>query len=420
MGCPAGSNRRAHCRSSRRRHRTVDGRAGTIPRHAMARKYNAALHAVGSTMVRPERIHTPRNTDPSFRPGCARRRRTVERRTVSKTHPPLSKGELLELLDALAERLRRRRTVARLYVIGDACMALAYGRNRSTTDVDARVETGHSALLEACHEIAHERGLPQNWLNEQATSAIPRKPDRRAQTLYDSPHLRVTGASAEYLLAMKLEAGRGKDIEDISYLLERLTIKTSDEALAIHETLLPDSERRAQARALLSALARHTPELTPPSSTTQSEQTWLAALAKENFPRYECDETGKGLTLTIQSCKDAPPKVLGGRTDVTRARTPRVRPPRLGGPSRKRYQRIHSSGTRTRKRNDTITSTRTPRKGATRSTHHMISPPPSSPSSSSSCGSGSNRAVARARLRTGPSCALRKFDNYDRCATTLG
>ena len=230
---------------------------------------------------------------------------------MSRTDPLLSRAELLELLDALAERLRRRRTVARLYVIGGACMALAYGRNRSTTDIDARIETGHSALLEACHEIARERGLPQSWLNEQATSAIPRTPDRRAQTLYESPHLRVTGASAEYLLAMKLEAGRDKDIEDITYLLERLTIKTSDEALAIHETLLPDSERQAQARALLSALARNTPELSPPSSTTESEQAWLAALAEEKFPRYECDETVKGLTLTIQSSEDAPRQVLG-------------------------------------------------------------------------------------------------------------
>ena len=160
------------------------------------------------------------------------------------------------------------------------------------------------------HEIARERGLPQSWLNEQATSAIPRDPDRRAQTLYESPHLRVTGASAEYLLAMKLEAGRDKDIEDIAYLLEHLRIKTSDEALAIHETLLPDSERQAQARGLLSALARETPGLGAPSSSTQSEQAWLAALAGDDFPRYEFQQTPKGLTLTVQSAEDGP-RVLG-------------------------------------------------------------------------------------------------------------
>ena len=225
--------------------------------------------------------------------------------------PALSKAELIELLETLSQRLRRKRAVARLYVIGDACMALAYGRGRSTADIDARIDTGHTALTEAAHEIARERGLPQSWLNEQATSAIPRRPDRRAQTLYESPHLVVTGASAEYLLAMKLEAGRDKDVEDIAYLLDRLKIEESDEALAIHEAALPDSERRAQARALLSALATKPPGLAPPTGSTEMERAWLAALAGEDFPRYECEQTPKGLTLTVQTEQDGPRRALG-------------------------------------------------------------------------------------------------------------
>lgn len=225
--------------------------------------------------------------------------------------PALSKSELTELLDALSERLRRRRTVARIYVIGGACMALAYGRGRSTEDIDARIDTGHGALTEAAREIARERGLAESWLNEQATSAIPRTPDRRGQTLYESPNLVVTGASAEYLLAMKLEAGRDKDVEDIAYLLERLHIRDSDKALAIHEAVLPGSKRRGQARALLGALAAQTPGLAAPTSNTETEQTWLAALAGEGFPRYRCEETPKGLTLTVQTTEDGPRRVLG-------------------------------------------------------------------------------------------------------------
>lgn len=232
--------------------------------------------------------------------------------------PALSKSELTELLDALSERLHSRRTVARIYMIGGACMALAYGRGRSTEDIDARIDTGHGALTDAAREIARERGLAESWLNEQATSAIPRTPDRRAQTLYESPNLVVTGASAEYLLAMKLEAGRDKDVEDIAYLLERLRIRDSDKALAIHEAVLPGSKRRGQARALLGALAAQTPALaaqTPglaaPTGNTESEQTWFAALAGEGFPRYRCEETPKGLTLTVQTTEDGPRQVLG-------------------------------------------------------------------------------------------------------------
>ena len=47
---------------------------------------------------------------------------------MSEPSPNFSKVELTELLDTLSERLRRKRAVARLYVIGGACMALAYGR----------------------------------------------------------------------------------------------------------------------------------------------------------------------------------------------------------------------------------------------------------------------------------------------------
>ena len=133
----------------------------------------------------------------------------------------------------------------------------------------------------------------------------------RAQTLYESPHLVVTGASAEYLLAMKLEAGRDKDVEDIAYLLDHLKIEESDEALAIHEAALPDSERRAQARALLSALATKPPRLAPPTGSTEMERAWLAALAGEDFPRYECEQTPKGLTLTVQTEQDGPRRALG-------------------------------------------------------------------------------------------------------------
>ena len=41
---------------------------------------------------------------------------------MSNPEPQLSKAELLELLGTLAERLQRQRTVARLYVIGGACI----------------------------------------------------------------------------------------------------------------------------------------------------------------------------------------------------------------------------------------------------------------------------------------------------------
>ena len=280
------------------------------------------------------------------------------------SRPALSKTELLGLLDMLSERLYRARAVARLYVIGGACMALAFDRGRSTEDIDVRIDAGHAALLDAAHAIARERGLPQDWLNEQAMSAIDLGTDERAQTLYESRNLVVTGASAQYLLAMKLAAGRDKDITDIEYLLGHLKISQADEALAICQTVIPGSERRTQARAVLAALARNTPGLQAPTGGTEQESAWLAALAREGFPRYEAEETAEGLTLAVQSTPEAPRQILGqGLTlhalalmecghrgwpgaaiDVIKGFTA------AGLGSTRRNVRLHSSGTSTARR----------------------------------------------------------------------
>lgn len=163
----------------------------------------------------------------------------------------LDRDALLDLLDDLSRRLERARVRAHIYVIGGAAMTLSFRRDRTTHDMDARIDVGHGALVEAVREIARKRGLPESWLNEQATSYIPKKEDTRAATVYDSPYLVVTGASREHMLAMKLESGRDTDRDDIETLLEQLEIGTPAEALGIHEQLFPRSERRASALRIL-------------------------------------------------------------------------------------------------------------------------------------------------------------------------
>lgn len=159
-----------------------------------------------------------------------------------------------DALDELARRLERRKVRAQIYIIGGAAMSLAFDRSRTTHDVDARVDSGHGALIEAVREVARERGLPESWLNEQATANIPRLPDTRAQTVYESEYLTITGASAEHILAMKLEAGRATDVDDVATLVGRLSITAPKKALAIHGRLFPDSRRRDRAKEILNAV----------------------------------------------------------------------------------------------------------------------------------------------------------------------
>jgi hypothetical protein len=55
---------------------------------------------------------------------------------------------------------------------------------------------------------------------------------------------RANVRASEHLLAMKLEAGRRSDVDDIRRLLDRLGIDEPEEAARIHAHLFPASARR--------------------------------------------------------------------------------------------------------------------------------------------------------------------------------
>ena len=168
----------------------------------------------------------------------------------------LDHDSLVELLDELARALERKRVRGHIYVVGGAAMTLSFSRERSTHDVDARIEHGHGAVTDAAREIGRTHGLGDSWLNEQATFYMPQAKDHRARTVYDSPFLVVTGASPEHMLAMKLESGREADADDVAQLVQTLQITTPEQGLAIHANLFPESNRRERAEGLLHTAIR--------------------------------------------------------------------------------------------------------------------------------------------------------------------
>ena len=169
----------------------------------------------------------------------------------------LTREQIIKLFDELSRELRFEGARAQIYIIGGAAMSLAFDRDRATKDVDARVDSGHTRLTQAARKMARRHGLPETWLNEQATAMIPRAGDVRAQTVYESAYLTVTGASAKHLLAMKLAAGRDTDADDIAVLCKELQLGDVEEAVAIHRELFPGERLKGMAREILEKTFRN-------------------------------------------------------------------------------------------------------------------------------------------------------------------
>ena len=164
----------------------------------------------------------------------------------------LDRNRIMKLFETLSARLAARGIRGQLYIVGGGAMIVGYGRERTTRDVDARIEYAKDAVLAAAEEIAEEENLDPNWLNENARLFMPPARDDRARTVFNTPGLVVTGASAEHMLAMKIDAA-------ISWAARRA--RGIPQALSTG-TDIPSSTRRACPQFVD---ARKTPARSPPS-----------------------------------------------------------------------------------------------------------------------------------------------------------
>ena len=157
--------------------------------------------------------------------------------------PRFDKKAIEQAFDALSDRLRERGVRATVYIVGGAAMILAHRRSETTLDVDALIMDPRDTVLDAARVVGCACGRADDWLNDRVRTVqhMPRRPDKRAITLYDSPYPVMTGASAAYLLAMKVRAGRQSDETDIKNLLRRLDVRTMSEVREIHNALLPNN-----------------------------------------------------------------------------------------------------------------------------------------------------------------------------------
>ena len=109
----------------------------------------------------------------------------------------------------------------------------------------------HGIVLEEARIVADELGLPDWWLNEQASTYVAPDGDPSAPRVFDHPGLRVAAASPEHLLSMKTLAARRRDSDDIRFLVRRLGLASVDEVLAVCAEVFPEEPIPERARLIL-------------------------------------------------------------------------------------------------------------------------------------------------------------------------
>lgn len=169
---------------------------------------------------------------------------------MSIDDPLLDRASIENAFRRLGERLAKLGVVADIYVFGGAAMALAYDARRATRDIDA-VFQPHGVVLQEAYAVADELGLPRWWLNEQASVYVAPGGDPEAPRVFDHQGLRVSAASPEHLLAMKVLAARRRDAEDIRFLVNHLGMTSVEQVLAVCAEVFADEEVPDRARLVL-------------------------------------------------------------------------------------------------------------------------------------------------------------------------
>ena len=126
-------------------------------------------------------------------------------------------------------------------MVGGAAMLLAYDGKTATRDVDCAIREGRRALQAAARRVARAEDLGEYWLNDAVTwQYLPESPDRREEKLLEYSHLTVSVASRERMLAMRLDAGRAEQLDDVWRLAEQLDLKTTTAIVKTHQAVYGD------------------------------------------------------------------------------------------------------------------------------------------------------------------------------------
>ncbi len=140
----------------------------------------------------------------------------------------------------------------RILLIGGAYMLLLANATRSTKDIDIfwldedGLQRAYAPLRESVQVITRKHDLDGDWLNYLAQMLMYDEvlvPDGKLWKRFGPLH--IYAPAVEYILALKITAGRQKDLEDCAILLPKTKIRTRQQAQRLLDRyILPGGQQK--------------------------------------------------------------------------------------------------------------------------------------------------------------------------------
>jgi len=138
----------------------------------------------------------------------------------------------------------------RMMLIGGAYMLLLENAPRSTEDIDIfwleeeAFERMREVVSACMLDVARKHMLPPNWFNFLTQVILMQDiyiPDGTLWKRFGPLHIYIP--PREYILALKMTAGRPKDLDDCAILLPKTAIQTIEQAQELLNTyILPEAQ----------------------------------------------------------------------------------------------------------------------------------------------------------------------------------
>jgi hypothetical protein len=167
----------------------------------------------------------------------------------------LTRARLVQALNLLGELAEEEQVTLELCLYGGSAMVLAYSAREVTKDVDVTARPSDLALRLAA-VVGERLGLDESWMNNEVRQFVSEHGTFAPLEIQEleaaaKRRLKITRASAGYLLAMKCLAGRSGlpgypgDFADIRFLIIKMGLRTVEQVqehlnrFYPHEVLTP-------------------------------------------------------------------------------------------------------------------------------------------------------------------------------------